>query len=169
MVRVNEPLSRHKSFDTKRVDGIGLNIMKDPMGIARAIVANLTHPEAVRLVASEWEMLGSRHSAVLGAVRRIANEAHTHPSSHNQAKMIQRLDALTGGDVLKREHVVTEQVLQRGGGGWTRRRIDPARAGAARAYAAVSRPSNYASLSPAEKRRVNKRIAAERRAAKRTR
>lgn len=130
--------------------------------IARAILAQLTHPNTVELVAREWEHLG-------GIIRMrftdLANQEYGNPSSRNKAKKIRDLDTRLGGKVLTRQEERTERKLRVIGGELvsTRRRVNPAVAGAERAHAAFALPKGYDSWPPAKKRRWRKKMAARRR------
>ncbi|MDE2001591.1 MAG: hypothetical protein KGI60_03465 [Patescibacteria group bacterium] len=132
--------------------------------VARIIVNGCANGEVVDLVAREWDNLDSQYRM---AITREANMA-LGTRSNNKTKGIRRLDERLGGRVLTTvDSRPTQRRMEVVGGRLraTNRPIDPARAGASRAYAIISLPANYADLPPAQKRKIQQELAKRRREA----
>ncbi|QQG45328.1 MAG: hypothetical protein HYW89_00080 [Candidatus Sungiibacteriota bacterium] len=132
--------------------------------MARRLVNACSQYSVAERIAAEWPLWPA---LLRMAFTDIANSGWR---SGNVSKGITHLDTLLGGKI--RSHTVdvtTERRIQEVDGRLIRtiHGIDPARAGAERAFAPFVRPANYAKLSAAEKRRINQRLAKERREEKR--
>ncbi|GEM_PF-2384086 len=128
--------------------------------IAGKIVNGLSQYKVAELVAEEWEGF---HSRLRLDIRDICN---TETRSGNVTKGVAYLDKLLNGGLLRSQQigpVRRDLVVVRGQLMSINRRINPAVAGAERAHAAFVRPPNYHKMSPTEKKRVNQKLAAERR------
>ncbi|OGN10037.1 MAG: hypothetical protein A3J46_04220 [Candidatus Yanofskybacteria bacterium RIFCSPHIGHO2_02_FULL_41_11] len=128
--------------------------------IAGLIVNGLSQYKVADLIAKEWEGF---HSRLRLDIRDICN---TQTKSGNVSKGIAYLDKLLNGNLLRSQPTgpVTRELRVIGGQVVSvNRRVDPAVAGAERAHAAFVRPPNYHKMSPAEKKRVNQKMAADRR------
>lgn len=129
---------------------------------ANIIVNSMSHPDAVELVANEWDFFPP-------ALRmRLTDEMNKAcgTKSGNKTKGIVRLDKMLGGKILSRAdnrrtdrdlRVIDGEVVSR------QRRVDPAVAGAMRAHAEFALPPNYNQLTPSEKKKIQRRMTEERR------
>ncbi len=133
---------------------------KEVYRAAGIIVSGMSQYPVAELVAKEWDGFPPQLRMA------ITNMANTQHRSNNVAKGLAYLDKLLSGRVLSQKvYGPTQRTLVTVGGRLisVNRRINPAIAGAERAHAAFSRPSHYHKMSPAEKKRVNQQLAAERR------
>ena len=129
---------------------------------ANVIVNSMSHPDAVDLVAKEWNFFPS----VLRMYVTMAMNEAFGTRSGNKTKGIVRLDKMLGGKILSKVddrrterdlRVIGGQVVSR------QRRVNPAVAGAMRAHAEFALPPNYDLLTPAEKKKIQKQMNKERR------
>lgn len=150
---------RHDSLD--RTFG-GSSSDKKLSNAANIIVNSMSHPDAVDLVAEEWNFFPS---ILRMYVTSAMNEAFGTRSG-NKTKGIVRLDKMLGGKILSKVdsrrtdrdlRVIGGEVVSR------QRRVNPAVAGAMRAHAAFVLPSNYNQLTPAEKKKIQRQMTEERR------
>lgn len=128
--------------------------------VAGIIVGGMSQYPVAELVAKEWDGFPPQLRM------SITNIANTQHRSNNVAKGLMHLDKLLGGRVLSRQtHGPTERRIITVGGRLisVNRRINPAVAGAERAHAGFVRPPHYTKMSSAEKRKLNRQLAAERR------
>ncbi len=96
IIAVNGRLTEWKQFnDTVRVNS---RSTKSAENLARAIVAQLTHVEAVNCVAADWHKFSTD---VRQWLTRLCNKEREQPSSNNKAKTIKALDDRLGGKVLR--------------------------------------------------------------------
>ena len=133
---------------------------------ASIVVGGMSQYPVAELVAGEWDDLPPQLRMA------ITNMANTQHRSNNVAKGLAYLDKLLDGRVLsQKSYGPTERnlVMVHGRLVSVNRRINPAVAGAERAHAAFVRPPNYSKMSSAERRRVNQKLAAERRQDKKER
>ena len=121
MIDKNVPLSQWRAY-METGNGGGFFSRKKPEFVAGEIFRQLSHPDAVAIIAHEWDQLTADVRLVLG------NKAHEGNASGNVKKGCQTLNALLGGRLLREKIDMTARV-----GGKTIR-IDPAKAGAMRKY-----------------------------------
>lgn len=132
MLALNVPLSQWRKFEAEKREGTGWHGGKNTDKTAAAIFAQLSHDEAVALVAREFESYPADLRLVL---RSLCNNSN---GSGNVRKGVQRLDRLMGGKLLREEkHTEHFQVQTRDG--WRSKRVDPAVAGATRKYGIVKK------------------------------
>jgi hypothetical protein len=127
MLRFNVPLSQHASFDrTTHGAGFGSSLNSDNM--AATIFRQLSHPDAVRLVGTEFEKLPP-------VVRLLVRDlCHKGNCSGNVRKGIQALNRQMSGTLLREErHAPTFQTMT--ADGWKSKPVNPAVAGAMTKYA----------------------------------
>lgn len=134
---------------------------------ARKMVNALSQYSVAEQMAREWEglpaQLRMRITAIANAARGFGH------ISNNVTKGIQHLDNLLGGKVLARQIGPTERRLVIIGGRKVSvdREINPAIAGAQRAFAGYALPPNFSKMSKAEQKKIRTQLAAERRELKR--
>ena len=126
------------------------------------IVNSMSHPDAVELVANEWNFF----PPILRM--RLTDEMNKAcgTRSGNKTKGIIRLDKMLGGKILSKfDSRSTDRDLRVIGGEVVsiQRRVNPAVAGAMRAHAAFALPPNYNMLTPAEKKKIQRKMTEERR------
>lgn len=90
--------------------------------MAAAIFRQLSHPDAVAIVAHEWDQLGPEVRMALGTLADDAN------ASASVKKGCQVLNDMVGGRLLRAKVNLTARVAGR------TIRVDPAKAGATRKY-----------------------------------
>lgn len=131
MLALNVPLSQWRQFEIDYLrSATKWHVGKSTDKAAAAIFAQLSHDEAVALVAREFEEYPADLRVVL---RTLCNNGN---GSGNVRKGVQRLDRLMAGKLLrKQEHVTTFQTKTRDG--WRARTVNPAVAGATRKYGIV--------------------------------
>lgn len=96
MIGNNVPLSTWKTYDERRTQG-GVKRRRED-NLAAEIVRQITHHAVVELLANEWENLGSD---LRGRITRLCNERRDQPQSGNQSRMIERLNQVLGGRLLR--------------------------------------------------------------------
>ncbi len=121
MIAKNVPLSQWKSY-METGDGLGFFSQKNPEKVAADIFRQLSHPDAVAIVAHEWNNLTADVRLLLGT------KAHEGNASGNVKKGCQALNDAIGGKLLRTQKEITASVSGR------TIRIDPAKAGAQRKY-----------------------------------
>ena len=129
MLSFNVSLSQWKTYQP-RYAGAGFFNSKNADKVAQSIFSQLSHPDAVDLVAREFDALPADIRLRLGT---LANEGN---GSGNVRKGVQRLDRLLNGKLM-REKVHTETFRKMGADGWQSRSVNPAVAGATRKYGVV--------------------------------
>lgn len=130
MLALNVPLSQWRKFEAEGRAGTVWHGGKNTDKTAAAIFAQLSHEEAVTLVAREFDSYPSDLRLIL---RTLCNAGN---GSGNVRKGVQRLDRLMGGKLLREEtHVERFQVKTRDG--WRSKTVNPAVAGATRKYGIV--------------------------------
>jgi hypothetical protein len=133
MISKNVPLCQWQRFVDSGADGAGFHAGgKNPEKIAQIIFSSLSHPDAVSLVAREFEELSQQ---VRIQLRTLCNNGN---ASGNVRKGVQRLNELLNGKLLREEKF--EQYTNRrmegaSGAFYKRARVNPAVAGAQRKYA----------------------------------
>jgi len=135
--------------------------------MAGTIINSLTQRIVGDRLAMEWEILPPPlRKAIMAIVNEVRGHGHR---SNNVTKGIQYANQQLGGRLLARVSGPTERTLRIVGGRKVSvdKAINPARAGAEKAFAAFVRPANYANMSKAEKKELNRRLASERREWKR--
>lgn len=167
LISLNIPLSAWRKFeeDSKR-GGEGFRgqgwSSKKVDEIVRIMVASCSHSDAVELIAREWSALPD---LIRMNFTMKANDA-AGTASGNITKGILTLDKRLGGKILSTVddrstmrdlRVIDGELVSR------EKRVDPAAAGAQRAFGGFVKPANYNQLRPAEKRRIMQKMAAERR------
>ena len=175
MVGKNIPLGHFHKYQTEEArgaagGGIPLSFRyagdKEVNRAAGIIIGGMSQYPVAELVAKEWDSFPPQLRMA------ITNMANTQHRSNNVSKGLAYLDKLLKGRVLSQKtYGPTQRDLVMVGGRLVSRNrlINPAVAGAERAFAAFVRPTDYNNMSPAKKKKVNQRIAAERRQDKRTR
>ena len=169
LISKNLPLGHYQRYEDEYKASPGMFIAEngDYWGekklrkVAGTIVNGLAQYKVAELIAREWDRF---HSRLRLDIRDMCNGSQWR--SGNVTKGVVYLDELLNGSVLRSQHngpterkvIVVDGKLVR-----TKQRINMAAAGAQRAHAAFSKPPHYHKMSPAEKRRVNQRFAAERR------
>lgn len=121
MIAKNVPLSQWKQY-METGDGAGFFSQKRPEHVASEIFRQLSHPDAVVIVAHEWDQLTADVRLLLG------NKAAEGNASGNVKKGCQALNKLIGGRLLREKTGVTTRVAGK------TIRVDPAKAGAIRKY-----------------------------------
>lgn len=150
-----DPLSRTHHSEMYGLSKLLSNTVK-------IIVNSMSHPDAVELVANEWDFFPP-------ALRmRLTDEMNKAcgTRSGNKTKGIVRLDKMLSGKILRKiDDRRTDRELRVIGGEVVsrQRRVDPAVAGATQAYAAFALPPNYNQLTPAEKKKIQRQMTKERR------
>ncbi len=130
MIALNVPLSQWRKFESEGRSGTGWHGGKNTDKTAAAIFAQLSHEEAVALVAREFDSYPSDLRLIL---RTLCNAGN---GSGNVRKGVQRLDRLMGGKLLSEEtHIERFQAKTRDG--WRSKVVNPAVAGATRKYGIV--------------------------------
>jgi hypothetical protein len=127
MLRKNIPLSQWQSY-METGDGAGFFSRKNPEYEAQEIFRQLSHPDAVAIVAREWEHLTADIRMLIGTKAKDGN------ASGNVKKGCQALNELLGGKLLREEREMTTRVAGRD------IRVNPAVAGATRKYGVVDGP-----------------------------
>lgn len=128
------PITRGQSTLRSGTTGFGMSY-KDPRKYAKVIMPALSHPDAVELVALEWEALPSALRIELGS---LANDCQSY--SGTVKKNITRLDKQLGGKLLRETQgsgvKISERVEKHGEDKATRRSktISGSEAGARRKY-----------------------------------
>ena len=170
LLATNTLLSQWKKIAPSEAEarsyGLGTNTAKQLDTVVNAIVNQMSHPDAVELIAKEWGAFPSDLRMKLGWALNEAASGSGH-RSNNKTKGIIRLNKMLNNAVLRQtDDRVTERDLRvRDGKVVSERRfVNPAAAGAERAHAAFVRPAHYAKMTPAEKRALNEQQAHERRA-----
>ena len=130
MLALNVPLSQWRKFEAEGRCGTVWHGGKNTDKTAAAIFAQLSHEDAVALVAREFN---SYPSDLRLTLRTLCNAGN---GSGNVRKGVQRLDRLMGGKLLRDDkHVEHFQTKTRGG--WRSKAVNPAVAGATRKYGIV--------------------------------
>lgn len=130
MLALNVPLSKWRKFEAEGRAGTVWHGGKNTDKTAAAIFAQLSHEEAVALVAREFDSYPSDLRMIL---RTLCNAGN---GSGNVRKGVQRLDRLMGGKLLREEtHIERFQAKTRDG--WRSKTVNPAVAGATRKYGIV--------------------------------
>lgn len=130
MLALNVPLSQWRKFEAEGRAGTAWHGGKNTDKTAAAIFAQLSHEEAVALVAREFDSYPSDLRLIL---RTLCNAGN---GSGNVRKGVQRLDRLMGGKLLREEtHIERFQAKTRDG--WRSKAVNPAVAGATRKYGIV--------------------------------
>jgi hypothetical protein len=131
MIRFNVPLSQWRTFDRPH-QGAGFFDERKLDKTAQDIYRQLSHDEAVTLVAKEFESLPPTLRLLL---RDLCNKGN---ASGNVRKGVQRLDRLMHGKLLREE--THEQIFQaKTRDGWKSKTVNPAVAGATRKYGIVKK------------------------------
>lgn len=167
LINKNIPLSQWRNEgDDCSDEGYGTfegwNSEKKLDNVVKIVVNSMSHPEAVELVAREWDF----YPPILRIRLSPALNDAAGTRSGNKTKGILRLNKMLGGRVLSKvdEQSVSRDLRVVGGRVVSRqRRVNPAVAGAMRAHAAFALPFDYKTLPPAAKRRIRKRQAKDRR------
>lgn len=141
---------------------------KELNNAARLMVNALTQEIVQQRMAEEWEFFPPRLRQKITAIANEARNGHCH-ISNNVTKGIVRFNDRLGGKILARQTGPTERTLQIVGGRKVSvdRRINPAVAGAYRAFSGYAFPPNFSNMSKAEQKKVRQQLAAERRELKR--
>lgn len=121
MVAKNISLSQWRRY-VETGNGDGFSSQKAPEHVASEIFRQLSHPEAVAIVAHEWDQLTADIRLLIGSKAADGN------ASGNVKKGCQALNNLIGGRLLAEKIEITTRV-----GGKTIR-VDPAKAGATRKH-----------------------------------
>ena len=130
MLSLNVPLSQWRKFEAEGRAGTAWHGGKNTGNTAAAIFAQLSHEEAVALVAREFDGYPSELRLILRTLCNVGN------GSGNVRKGVQRLDRLMGGKLLRKEtHAERFQAKTRDG--WRSKVVNPAVAGATRKYGIV--------------------------------
>ncbi len=130
MLALNVPLSQWRSFDANGRPRTAFHIGKNTDKVAQAIFSQLSHDEAVSLIAKEFDGFPADLRLRL---RTLCNDGN---GSGNVRKGVQRLDRLMSGRLLKKDaHVEHFQAKTRDG--WKTKVVNPAVAGATRKYGIV--------------------------------
>lgn len=130
MLALNVPLSQWRKFQESGRATTAFHYGKNTDKVAQAIFSQLSHDQAVDLVAREFNGFPSDLRLVL---RTLCNAGN---GSGNVRKGVQRLDRLMGGQLLREEqHVERFQVKTLNG--WRSKAVNPAVAGATRKYGVV--------------------------------
>ena len=140
MLSLNVPLSQWRKFETQQREAgpysheistrFSWNGQKGPDKEARSIFNQLSHDEAVALVAREFDSFPADLRLIL---RSLCNEGN---GSGNVRKGVQRLDRLMGGKLLREEQHV-EHFQSKTRDGWKSKAVNPAVAGATRKYGII--------------------------------
>lgn len=169
MIGRNIPLGHHERYGKAEMESQGVfggsffGSFSNPKRldrVASTIVNGLSQYSVAELLAREWDSLPPQ---VRMAVTNLAN---TTSRSGNVNKGIAYLDKLLGGKVRRHDVGQTERVVRTGDDGRLyrdSRRINPAVAGASRAFGIIALPPNYSQMSPAQKRKVQQELAKIRR------
>jgi hypothetical protein len=132
MLALNVPLAQWRKFEAEGRAGTVWHRGKNTDKTAAAIFAQLSHEEAVALVAREFDSYAADLRLCL---RTLCNAGN---GSGNVRKGVQRLDRLMGGKLLREEeHTEHFQVKTRDG--WKTTKVNPAVAGATRKYGIVKK------------------------------
>lgn len=139
LIHANKPLSQWRKYyaDTNRGaydESLKLNFSwsgsKNPAKLAQLIFSQLSHDDAVALVAREFDSFPADLRIQL---RTLCNNGN---ATGNVRKGVQRLDKLMGGKLMRAEvHVEKFQAKTRDG--WSSKNVNPAVAGATRKYGIV--------------------------------
>lgn len=130
MLALNVPLSQWRQFEADGRAGTSWHSGKNTNKTAQAIFSQLSHDDAVALVAREFDSYPADLRIIL---RTLCNAGN---GSGNVRKGVQRLDRLMSGRLLRDEtHVERFQVKKRDG--WKSVSVNPAVAGATRKYGIV--------------------------------
>lgn len=121
MVAKNVPLSQWRQY-VETGNGAGFFSQKRPEYVASEIFRQLSHPDAVAIVAHEWDLLTADVRLLLG------NKAAEGNASGNVKKGCQTLNEKIGGRLLREKTDMTTRVAGK------TIRIDQAKAGAIRKY-----------------------------------
>jgi len=142
MIQANVPLHRWKTFEAERrmtdrsssVEIGGWGRTKDWSKVARALLNSCSHPDAVDLIAREFNQFPE---LLRINFRTLAIEAHS--ASGNVRKGIARLNDRLGGAILRDKDVQTfnQRVEGVDGARYKKVRVDPAVAGAMRKYGII--------------------------------
>ena len=130
MLSLNVPLSQWRTFEEEGRTGTVWHSGKNTDKTAAAIFAQLSHDDAIALVAREFDSYPADLRLVLRSLCNIGN------GSGNVRKGVQRLDRLMGGKLL-REEAHTERFQAKTRDGWRSKVVNPAVAGATRKYGIV--------------------------------
>lgn len=127
MIEKNISLSQWRSFaDTG--NGLGFFSRKKADHIASSIFTQLSHPEAVKIVAHEWDHLGPDVRIQLGTLASKGN------ASGNVVKGCQELNRLLNGRLFRENKQITTRINGR------TLVVNPAIAGASRKYQNLNTP-----------------------------
>jgi hypothetical protein len=127
MVNKNVPLSQWRSY-SETGDGYGFFSRKKADHIASSIFTQLSHPEAVKIVAHEWDHLGPDIRIQLGTLASKGN------ASGNVIKGCQELNRLLNGRLFREDKQITTRINGR------TLVVNPAIAGASRKYQNLNTP-----------------------------
>jgi hypothetical protein len=127
MLRKNVPLSQWRQF-VDSGDGYGFFSSKNADKVAQSIFSQLSHPEAVKIVAHEWGDLGPDVRVQLGTLASKGN------ATGNVTKGCQELNRLIGGKLLAEKKEITTTINGK------KISVNPAIAGASRKYQNLDTP-----------------------------
>jgi hypothetical protein len=130
MLSLNVPLSQWRKFEEEGRTGTVWHGGKNTDKTAAAIFAQLSHDDAIALVAREFDTYPADLRLILRSLCNTGN------GSGNVRKGAQRLDRLMGGKLL-REETHTERFQAKTRDGWRSKVVNPAVAGATRKYGIV--------------------------------
>ena len=130
MLALNVPLSQWRKFEAEGRACTGWHGGKNTDKTAASIFAQLSHEDAVMLVAREFDSYPADLRLIL---RTLCNAGN---GSGNVRKGVQRLDRLMGGKLL-REETHTERFQAKTRDGWRSKVVNPAVSGATRKYGIV--------------------------------
>ncbi len=135
---------------------------------ARKIINALSQYSVAERMEKEWEIFPSILRMRITAIANEVMTGHAH-ISNSVTKGIKYADDLLGGKILARYRGPSEMTLKIVDGRKVavRTRINSAVAGAERAFGGFVRPPNYATMSKAQKKAINRSLAADRREFKR--
>ena len=170
LIALNIPLSGWRKFEEGQRNGSdsfkqSAWCNKKDAAVVQVMVSSCSHRDAVELIAHEWEGLPSH---IRAQFTMKANEA-MGTASGNVTKGLLALDEKLHGKLTRRvDGRQTVRELRVVGGDLVSRHraLSPAVVGAQRAFAASSLPFGYHNWKPSDKKRYQKKMAAERRASR---
>lgn len=131
MLSLNVPLSQWRKFEAEGRATTAFHGGKNTDKVAQAIFTQLSHDDAVALVAREFDHFSADLRLIL---RTLCNDGN---GSGNVRKGVQRLDRLMGGRLLREETHTERFRTQARDGTWKSKNVNPAVAGATRKYGIV--------------------------------